>query len=129
MPFLPQRDSGACGKRPSCSWRIQPFLQGSPLSSPRAASALSEGGGTEARALVLEARGALVPAGAEASTRSSTPSASPLEGGYLQRIRDGGRGMTAFVFATLRYASGNWDSAPLVPSNLIHSWPSTPTFR
>jgi hypothetical protein len=29
--------------------------------------------------------------------------------------------MTAFVFATLRYASGNWDSAPLVPSNLIHS--------
>jgi len=29
--------------------------------------------------------------------------------------------MTPFVFATLRYASGNWDSAPLVPSNLIHS--------
>lgn len=26
-----------------------------------------------------------------------------------------------FVFATARYASGNWDSAPLVPSNLIHS--------
>lgn len=26
-----------------------------------------------------------------------------------------------FVFATLRYRSGDWDSAPLVPSNLIHS--------
>ncbi len=26
-----------------------------------------------------------------------------------------------FVFATLRYESGNWDSAPLVPTNLIHS--------
>lgn len=26
-----------------------------------------------------------------------------------------------FVFATLRYASGDWDSAPLVPTNLIHS--------
>ena len=27
----------------------------------------------------------------------------------------------AFVFATVQYESGNWDSAPLVPSNLIHS--------
>jgi hypothetical protein len=26
-----------------------------------------------------------------------------------------------FVFATARYASGDWDSAPLVPANLIHS--------
>jgi hypothetical protein len=26
-----------------------------------------------------------------------------------------------FVFATLRYDSGNWDSAPLVPQNLIHA--------
>jgi hypothetical protein len=26
-----------------------------------------------------------------------------------------------FVFATARYASGNWDSAPLVPNNLVHS--------
>jgi len=28
---------------------------------------------------------------------------------------------TPFVFATLRYESGNWDSAPLVPQNLIHA--------
>ena len=26
-----------------------------------------------------------------------------------------------FVFATVRYESGDWDSAPLVPTNLIHS--------
>jgi hypothetical protein len=26
-----------------------------------------------------------------------------------------------FTFATARYSSGNWDAAPLVPSNLIHS--------
>ncbi len=26
-----------------------------------------------------------------------------------------------FIFATVRYSSGDWDSAPLVPSNLIHS--------
>jgi hypothetical protein len=26
-----------------------------------------------------------------------------------------------FVFATARYESGNWDSAPLVPTNLVHS--------
>ncbi|HWZ58439.1 MAG TPA: DUF4159 domain-containing protein [Gemmatimonadaceae bacterium] len=29
--------------------------------------------------------------------------------------------MTTFVFATGRYASGDWDSAPLVPPNLIDS--------
>jgi hypothetical protein len=28
---------------------------------------------------------------------------------------------TPFVFATARYGSGDWDSAPLVPSNLAHS--------
>jgi hypothetical protein len=33
-----------------------------------------------------------------------------------QAQRDAG-----FVFATARYASGNWDSAPLVPTNLVHS--------
>lgn len=30
-------------------------------------------------------------------------------------------GPAPFVFATVRYTSGNWDSAPLVPTNLIHS--------
>jgi hypothetical protein len=30
-------------------------------------------------------------------------------------------GAAPFVFATVRYQSGDWDSAPLVPTNLIHS--------
>ena len=29
--------------------------------------------------------------------------------------------MTEFVFATAQYESGDWDSAPLVPANLIDS--------
>lgn len=32
-----------------------------------------------------------------------------------------GRSVTTFVFATGRYQSGDWDSAPLVPANLIDS--------
>lgn len=52
----------------------------------RAATALREERTAEARELVLEARGALAPAGRGAATRPSTPSASPVEGGYLQRI-------------------------------------------
>jgi hypothetical protein len=34
---------------------------------------------------------------------------------------DAQRRAEPFVFATARYESGNWDSAPLVPANLIHS--------
>ena len=48
------------------------------------------------------------PAGPDDATRpasQSAPAAAP----------------DPFVFATLRYESGNWDSAPLVPQNLIHS--------
>lgn len=33
----------------------------------------------------------------------------------------GAAAQAPFVFATGRYASGDWDSAPLVPANLIHS--------
>jgi hypothetical protein len=33
----------------------------------------------------------------------------------------GEAGTRPFVFATVRYQSGDWDSAPLVPTNLIHS--------
>lgn len=31
------------------------------------------------------------------------------------------RGPEAFVFAIAKYESGNWDSAPLVPTNILHS--------
>lgn len=37
------------------------------------------------------------------------------------RAEDAPSGSPPFVFATVRYASGDWDSAPLVPTNLIHS--------
>ena len=33
----------------------------------------------------------------------------------------GHRSMTEFVFATAQYESGDWDSAPLVPGNIIDS--------
>lgn len=33
----------------------------------------------------------------------------------------GANTVAPFVFATVRYGSGDWDSAPLVPANLIHS--------
>jgi hypothetical protein len=71
------------------------------------------------------------------SLRSTAARAGSAAGGsptsiasarYL-RPDDRPRGATAgapskaepFVFATAKYASGDWDSAPLVPSNLIHS--------
>lgn len=58
----------------------------------RAAAALREGRGDEARGLVLDARGVLAPGGGEAAAGSPVPSASPMEAGYLQRIRPtGGR--------------------------------------
>jgi hypothetical protein len=31
------------------------------------------------------------------------------------------RGPESFVFAIAKYESGNWDSAPLVPTNILHS--------
>lgn len=67
---------------------------GIPASVPsllsRAASAVREGRVEDARGLVLEARGALAPGGTGGATGPATPSASPVEGGYLQRIRTPG---------------------------------------
>ena len=34
-----------------------------------------------------------------------------------------------FVFARLRYDSGDWDYNPKVAANVLNSWSSTPTFR
>ena len=51
------------------------------------------------------------------SARYVTPdSASPTES-----EPDAIGGAAPFVFATVRYESGDWDSAPLVPMNLLHS--------
>ena len=45
--------------------------------------------------------------------RAATTRIEPLQVGAV-------RGGAPFTFATLRYESGNWDSAPLVPSNIAH---------
>jgi hypothetical protein len=36
-------------------------------------------------------------------------------------VAQGAVGVEAFAFATARYESGNWNSAPLVPTNILHS--------
>ena len=43
------------------------------------------------------------------------------EGGSFRLEEDSLTQSEPFVFATVQYASGDWDSAPLVPANLIHS--------
>jgi len=59
---------------------------------------------------VLAARAA-----AEAGDGAPSPDASGARGAPAAAAP------APFVFATVRYESGNWDSAPLVPQNLIHS--------
>jgi hypothetical protein len=39
----------------------------------------------------------------------------------VEAVERGAAGVEAFVFATARYESGNWNSAPLVPTNILHS--------
>ncbi len=57
-------------------------------------------------------------AGSHPSAEQATGSAASPEG---QRAADARATPAPFEFVTLRYESGNWDSAPLVPTNLIHS--------
>lgn len=56
--------------------------------------------------------------------RSGDDGASTAEGARSDRAALGSDEpieVPPFVFATLRYESGNWDSGPLVPQNLIHA--------
>jgi hypothetical protein len=39
----------------------------------------------------------------------------------VEVVQASAAGTEPFVFATLRYESGNWNSAPLVPTNILHS--------
>ena len=57
------------------------------------------------------------------SSGTDVPTASPSPEGPTDGSGEpgGGRRGSAFTFATARYESGDWDSAPLVPNNLIHS--------
>lgn len=54
-----------------------------------------------------------------ASARLTAPPTD--ESAVTPRDTDAAPAVEPFVFATVQYASGDWDSAPLVPSNLIHT--------
>ncbi len=54
-----------------------------------------------------------------AGRRSGARDAATATTGVVRSA--GGGSVEPFVFATLKYESGDWDSAPLVPANLIHS--------
>ncbi|MEX2528503.1 MAG: DUF4159 domain-containing protein [Gemmatimonadota bacterium] len=56
--------------------------------------------------LLAPGRSGAVESGAGGDSRAASESANPAR---------------PFVFATVRYRSGNWDSAPLVPTNLHHT--------
>jgi hypothetical protein len=105
----------------------------------RAARATEEGRVEEAASLINQSRALLAPpAGGSRPSLTEAVSAagaafmravaSPAAGGAQNdRARSSPGALVRatsaqpFVFATARYASGDWDSAPLVPANLIHS--------
>ena len=63
----------------------------------------------------VQGRGVAGGAGAGGGVAAPSLSDSPAGTALAEALHQ------PFVFATLRYRSGNWDSAPLVPQNLIHS--------
>lgn len=60
----------------------------------------------------------LVSAGLSSTTRVAVEIPAPRP---AEAVAQGAAGVDAFVFATARYESGNWNSAPLVPTNILHS--------
>ena len=95
----------------------------------RAADRSRQDDQTAARQLVREALQGLAPAPARenalwiptpGSVVAALATAEPPEEGREMEA-SAGEPAAPFVFATLRYESGNWDSGPLVPQNLIHS--------
>jgi hypothetical protein len=83
----------------------------------------------EALRLLGASNGRAVPERPSAGTPTSLAGASYMRTTSLEHesarsangAERGGPAARPFVFATLRYESGDWDSAPLVPANLIHS--------
>jgi hypothetical protein len=106
----------------------------------RAAAAARAGDVDGARTLTVEARGVLVPGTGSAAASIARAPRSLAGLSYLagldgpDRVASGARTAVAtpFVFATARYASGDWDSGQLVPANIIHAlaqytdWPVAP---
>ena len=95
----------------------------------RAAGGARAGDLEGAHALTVEARGILAPGAGSAA--ASIPPAPRNRAGLSYRaglavdspVVSSARTAVAtpFVFATARYASGDWDSGQLVPANLIHA--------
>jgi hypothetical protein len=75
--------------------------------------------GSEARAVALPREDG--PASLRAAYYLRATSASAGTASTTGSGPSSSSGPVPFVFATVRYGSGDWDSAPLVPANLIHS--------
>jgi hypothetical protein len=102
----------------------------------RAADHAARGDRRRVAEIVSAARRALAPAADGMATTIVALPARPSAAEYLRRRsethqlatspmrsqspRSGAR-VEPFAFATLRYESGNWDSAPLVPTNVAHA--------
>lgn len=92
----------------------------------RAAALATDGDGAALRDQVMRARTLLRGTTLRAARADLTGPVSLAEVRYRDDISgpatgQAGTSPSPFVFATVRYGSGDWDSAPLVPGNLIHS--------
>lgn len=95
------------------------------------AARLAEGDDTGATAEALRAALRLLRASSTRAVQTATRPPTSLSGAAYRGTTDAsdptpaaaerGSAPRPFVFATVRYQSGDWDSAPLVPTNLIHS--------
>jgi hypothetical protein len=97
----------------------------------RAADHAARGERTAALELLGAVRRVLAPESHGSAAAALAPVRRPSSGEYLRRrltaapaapVRGGAaHGGAPFAFVTLRYESGNWDSAPLVPTNVAHA--------
>ncbi|MEN8376000.1 MAG: DUF4159 domain-containing protein [Gemmatimonadota bacterium] len=94
----------------------------------RAADAARQGDHDGARRLLAQALRVLTPALRAGSVAGPAAGSAPPYFDALVRSaeetspeRGTPRAPGSFRFATARYASGDWDSAPLVPANITHS--------
>ncbi|TVR56804.1 MAG: DUF4159 domain-containing protein [Gemmatimonadales bacterium] len=85
------------------------------MEPPRPATALQAAWSLSADDRTVQGRGVAGGAGVGEGVAAPSLADSPAETTLAEALHQ------PFVFATLRYRSGNWDSAPLVPQNLIHS--------
>jgi hypothetical protein len=102
-----------------------PVAAGNLLAS--AAAAARDGEIQAAAESAAAARRLLAPGGGVGAPQAAQPRSAAAASYLTARSRrdqtpSGRRALEApFIFATARYASGDWDSGQLVPANLIHS--------